>query len=165
MNKLQPETLELISDSEFERVLKYVAMDLGGDVTLADVKNAIELSKPLQIKNVNGVNYTPGYKGPYMVEPGIYDADLIEISHAGGVVKLMFAFLWESPDNIPPSFSNSAPPLRFLYWSCPKNDMAIEEVINISNKIGKRCSVTVSKGVIENTGEYHASVTEWIPLP
>jgi hypothetical protein len=43
--------------------------------------------------------------------------------------------------------------------------MAIEEAINISNKIGKRCNVTVSKSVIENTGEYHASATDWVPLP
>jgi len=162
--QLQPETIELIKDSEFERVLKYVAMDLGGEATLSDVKNAIERQKPIQIKTVNGKDYTPGYKGPYMIEPGIYDAWLVEISHAGSVVKLMFAFPWQASEQIPAGFAPTNAPPRFLYWSCPKDKMSLEEVINLANRVGEMFNVTVSKGVIENTGEYHASVTEWMGL-
>lgn len=164
LKSLSPEVQDLVDDEDFLRALKYLAMDFGANATLDQVKRELELHRPLHEKVVNGISYTPGYKGPFMIQPGVYSSQLVEISSTGGVVKLMFAFEWENggaPTTIPGySIAN-----RFLYCSIPKDHLDIDDVVSLSSQIGESFITTVSKSVIQATGEYHASVSEYKLTP
>ena len=160
LKSLSPEVQDLVEDEDFLRALKYLAMDFGANATLDQVKKELDLRRPLQEKIVKGISYTPGYKGPFMIQPGVYSSQLVEISSTGGVVKLMFAFDWEDGGVNAPTTAS-----RFLYCSIPKDRLDIDDVVSLSSQIGKSFITTVSKSVIQATGEYHASVSEYKLTP
>lgn len=140
--KLSAETVEALTDEEFARAIKYIAMDLGAEATLRDVKHQIEAHKPVPTRDLNGVTYKAGYKGVLMIPKGSRYLTLINIEEKGKTVKFMFA----NDDR------------QFIYHTIPKEDLTITDVIERSRMIGATFPVHVHHEVIENTGEYHATV-------
>jgi hypothetical protein len=145
--ELSPETVEALTDEEFARAIRYIAMDLGADATLADVKKKIDAYKPLPTREVNGVTYKAGYRGAFMVPKGTRYLTLTNVEEKGKTIKFMFT----TTDK------------HFIYHSVPKEDIAISEIIERSKQIGATFPVHVHHEVIENIGEYHATVStvEW----
>jgi hypothetical protein len=138
------ETIEALTDDEFARAIKYIAMDMGADATLGDVREQIEALKPLPTQLANGVTYTAGYKGPNMIAAGSKALMLVDIIEKGKTVKFMFV----------------SPSHHFIYHTMPKENLTISDAISLSKKINSRLNVHVHHEVIEATGEYHATVAD-----
>ena len=115
-DSLSPETIEILEDSEFERAIKYVAMDLGASTTLADVKKRIEERKPPRTRDVDGKTYIAGYSGAFIIVPGKHVMQLVEIDTKPKTIKFMFA--------------NSKG--RFVYHTVSKDDISVSLAIEIT---------------------------------
>ena len=121
------ETLEVLKDEEFARAIKYIAMDMGAEATLRDVRKQIDALKPLPTQIVDGVTYTAGYKGTYMIGAGSKNLKLVDIVEKGKTIKFMF----------------SASTNHFVYHTVPKENLTISDAIALSKKIGLFINVHV----------------------
>jgi DUF971 family protein len=141
------ETQEALVDTEFERSIRYIAMDFGADMTLEQLNNEILRRKPAVIRTVNGVDYRAGYNGADIIPPGKRSMKLVDLAEKGKTVKLMFA---DTSD-------------RFLYHTVSKDDLSFSSVIQMTKYAGSTLEVLVHHEIIENTGNKHATVldVEW----
>jgi len=132
------------ADPNFEKIIKVLAENFGKDATLDTIHNAYIETK-LPAKTINGVKYLAGYKGPHKISDGWHQATLLDVvCGPKSSCKLMFA-------------ANG----RFIYETLL--DFSTNSVISYTKRIGKLYSILVISEKIENTGEYHAVVTESKP--
>jgi hypothetical protein len=139
---LIPEVEEFISEPEFERMIRYLAIQFGEAMTLSGLNKEIQIRKPMPTKKIDGREYVAGYGGKLMVPPGQYKAKLIDIHERGGQCKLLFTI-----DDV------------FLYHSLQKDELSIERIVNMAKQIGAEFGVTVEHTTVHNTGNHHAVIS------
>jgi DUF971 family protein len=141
------ETQEALTDSEFERAIKYIAMDFGADMTLEQLNHEILRRKPAVTREVGGVTYTAGYSGINIIAPGKRAMTLVDVAEKGKTIKLMF-----SDDN-----------KSFIYHTVSKEDLSFNNVIQMTKYVGAKLGVVVHHETIEHTGNKHATIldVEW----
>lgn len=146
MTTISEEIKEIFDDPDvkFGSVIRTLAMEFGQEATLKDINNIFQASRPLPSRTIDGETFMAGYRGESMVEEGEYtDVKLVEIRQNGDMCKAMFAF-------------SSG---QFLYWSVPKDDLRIEQIVSLAQRIGDTFTVQVAHDVIKSTGEKHAKIS------
>jgi len=140
---VSPEIKEIFQDPDFESLLKTLATEFGEDITLKSVNFLFQQNRPVPEKLINGVNYSAGYRGQYMVAEGKHTGKLIDIKQSGSNCKLMF----DLDDK-----------QVFLYHNFPKDGLKVEQVVSLAESRGKAFDVVVKHETIPQTGDKHAVI-------
>jgi hypothetical protein len=143
--ELIPEVEDFFYEADFERQIKYLAMQFGEDTTLKSLNEQIEHRRRMPTKTVGGKEYVAGYRGPLMVMPGQHNAVLGDVVEHGRSFKFIFLFGG-----------------AFLYYTRARAEVPVIELIDRAKNVGKTFEVTVTHEVIANTGQYHAVVSDVI---
>ena len=160
MKQISADLQDLFDEPDFEHVLRVLARELG-DVKLSEVKGAFDQCRAMPEHEVDGVTYYAGYNGRYMVEPASYKAKLLSITKNKNLVKLMMgipsgsvALLKDMKPGTGPSTEENV----FLYYSRDKNAVSVDNVLNLTARIGKMFNVVVNNIIVVQTGERHAII-------
>jgi hypothetical protein len=138
--QISDETKELFKDPDFEKLLKTLATDFGGDASLAAIYEAYQMHRPVPEQVVNGKSYKAGY---HTVAAGSYIGTLIDIRQHGAVCKLMFAV---------------GDTESFLYYNYPLNKLKVEQVVRLAKYLNQRFPIHVISETIQSTGDRHSTI-------
>ena len=145
--KISEEVKEIFDDPDFGfgSILRVLATELGGDITLKEVNEIYQASRPLPTREINGETFVAGYRGPNIMPEGTHiNAKLVDIKQSGEKCKLLFVF----------------PSSQFLYFSLPKDNLRVEGIVSLAKKLNQNFTAKVQHEIIPATGEKHAVVVE-----
>lgn len=130
-------------DIKFGSILRTLAMELSSNMTLGELNDIFQASRPLPSHNINGETFVAGYKGTNIILEGKQaNAKLVSLKQNGDFCKAMFVF----------------PTGQFLYWSSPKEELRIEQIVQLAQQMGNEFNVEVKHEIIPSTGEKHAKI-------
>lgn len=146
MKELTEEVIEIFSDKELrlDRVLRELASCFGADASIHEIATELEIYKTPK-KEVNGITFIAGYKGPNILEKGHHSSFLADIKQSGSDLKLMFVV----GD-------------KYIFQTIPK--WRAEDVVNYTKKLNKPYRVDVVYDTIVNTGSVHATVLNSVEM-
>lgn len=149
METISEEVKDIFDDPDlkFGSILRILAIEFGEEASLQKINKIFQDSRPLPTHTINGETFVAGYRGPNIISEGKHNkVKLVELKQSGVFCKGMFVFSTG----------------QFLYWSFPREEMRIEEIVDLSKKLNEEFTVDVKHEIIKLTGESHAKVVNFV---